>query len=453
MKADLLCTEAEAIGLLKQLEDILERDPLIDEVGFIHPSQLLALNEEASPAHSSGSDITQAVGVTLNHELSEGDASHQEHSVFWNRDHKLGISTHYLLPLYKAAKCRFEAAFARYKISSNSYPKRNDHGEEDEPNSFPFSEFESEVMKHSKALLLLSSNFGTAWNSRKLIGQRKQSFSIFVDELHLSSLVLSFAPKTENAWSHRRWVIKMIAGKRANLQEILEKESELVEKIAEKSKMNYRAWNHRSWLVAYMPSQQVLHELKKSRNWAGLHVADNSCFHYRRRLMLRMLDDARHEQDLVLRSTQFESLFAVWKEELEWNEILIRRYVGREALWHHRRFLSICWAEHFTADHFSFSLDSDENDTTEKHLSDLIDHELQLLQYCSSIPDIDFEDVHTQAGHGAAYFLWLSKEISRHADVRLEEKLPTDALRALLNKVSPEKSKLWACLLGIGGCF
>jgi hypothetical protein len=26
---------------------------------------------------------------------------------------------------------------------------------------------------------------------------------------------------------------------------------------------------------------QVLHELKKSRNWAGLHVADNSCFHYR----------------------------------------------------------------------------------------------------------------------------------------------------------------------------
>lgn len=27
---------------------------------------------------------------------------------------------------------------------------------------------------------------------------------------------------------------------------------------------------------------QVLHELNKSRNWASLHVADNSCFHYRR---------------------------------------------------------------------------------------------------------------------------------------------------------------------------
>ena len=29
-------------------------------------------------------------------------------------------------------------------------------------------------------------------------------------------------------------------------------------------------------------SLQVLHELKKSKNWAGLHIADNSCFHYRR---------------------------------------------------------------------------------------------------------------------------------------------------------------------------
>ena len=50
----------------------------------------------------------------------------------------------------------------------------------------------------------------------------------------------------------------------------------------QRSKMNYRAWNHCCWLVSYMTREQVLHELKKSRNWAGLHVADNCCFHYRR---------------------------------------------------------------------------------------------------------------------------------------------------------------------------
>ena len=57
--------------------------------------------------------------------------------------------------------------------------------------------------------------------------------------------------------------------------------------------MNYRAWNHRCWLVSYMTREQVLHELKKSRNWAGLHVADNCCFHYRRVSFLMNLNKLR----------------------------------------------------------------------------------------------------------------------------------------------------------------
>ena len=81
----------------------------------------------------------------------------------------------------------------------------------------------------------------------------------------------------------------------------------------QRSKMNYRAWYHRCWLVSYMTTEQVrhiflillhstgssqvtflyllwslvnflqsLHELQRSKKWAGLHVADHSCFHYRR---------------------------------------------------------------------------------------------------------------------------------------------------------------------------
>nr|GFB79041.1 protein prenyltransferase alpha subunit repeat-containing protein 1 isoform X2 [Tanacetum cinerariifolium] len=44
--------------------------------------------------------------------------------------------------------------------------------------------------------------------------------------------------------------------------------------------MNYRAWNHRL-LVSYVPKTKVIDELVNHRDWAGLHVADNSCFHYR----------------------------------------------------------------------------------------------------------------------------------------------------------------------------
>ncbi|KAL6499736.1 hypothetical protein OROGR_027646 [Orobanche gracilis] len=67
----------------------------------------------------------------------------------------------------------------------------------------------------------------------KLIVSKKQLVPMFMDELVLSALVLSYSPKSERAWSHRRWVIKMIAGKCANLQEIVGRESELVKTFAE----------------------------------------------------------------------------------------------------------------------------------------------------------------------------------------------------------------------------
>ncbi|KAM1223120.1 hypothetical protein TB2_010432 [Malus domestica] len=44
--------------------------------------------------------------------------------------------------------------------------------------------FESDVMKHSRALLLLSSDFGTAWHSRKLVVSQKHKLSAFLDKQH-----------------------------------------------------------------------------------------------------------------------------------------------------------------------------------------------------------------------------------------------------------------------------
>ncbi|KAL5990548.1 hypothetical protein ACLOJK_011450 [Asimina triloba] len=118
-------------------------------------------------------------------------------------------------------------------------------------------------------------------------------------------------------FTKKRWAIKEIAGKDWNLPELLQKESELVEKIAEdcllqqKSRMNYRAWYHRSWLVSYMTKGQVLDELDQSRKWTELHVADNCCFHYRRRLMVQLLAGFKENLDPTY---DFKSgLLSVWK--------------------------------------------------------------------------------------------------------------------------------------------
>ncbi|KAK9919443.1 hypothetical protein M0R45_028035 [Rubus argutus] len=401
--------EANAGGLLSQFEQILESDPAIDEIGFVHPSQFVNLNEQAR--HSVPSSSGSVCNVLCS---AEGN------TMFWNRDHKLGISTEVLIPLYREAKHALMAA--------------NRTG------------IESEIMNHSRAALLISSDFGTAWHSRKIVLLKKHKLSTFLEELIFSVLVLSYAPKCEHAWSHRRWVIKSIAGKCSTLQEIVTKESELVEKIAERSKMNYRAWYHRCWLVSYMTTEQSLHELKRSRKWAGLHVADHSCFHYRRQLMLSILEDRCCKQENVSSSYSVK-INQLWKEELDWDEMLIKRYIGREALWLHRRFLSLFWIKHFLTGHTGLPSHWKHKTSMNNDFGIFVDHELNLLQSCSIIPDNNFDDYQAQATYSATYMLWLIKQIPDSSGFEFREKLRTENLKALLNKACSEMSSTWDSLV------
>ena len=54
-----------------------------------------------------------------------------------------------------------------------------------------------------RSLLLLSCDFMTTWNCRKLLVSKKKQVSMFLDELQLSELVLSYSAKSEQAWNHR----------------------------------------------------------------------------------------------------------------------------------------------------------------------------------------------------------------------------------------------------------
>ncbi|KAL6132496.1 hypothetical protein ACLB2K_064738 [Fragaria x ananassa] len=415
--------EANAGDLLRRFEKILESDSAIDEVGFVHPSQFVNLTEEAPSSSGSVSNVVC---------LKDGTA------VFWNREHKLGISTDVLIPLYKEAKRAMMAAIQQYEGLYSAFDVSGVESSVSLDDSI-----EGEVMKQSRAVLLVSSDYGTAWNFRKMVLLKKQELSMLLDELLFSALVLSYAPKSEHAWCHRRWVIKLIAGKFSTLQEIVTKEFELVEKIAERSKMNYRAWYHRCWLVSYMTTEQFLHELQRSKKWAGLHVADHSCFHYRRQLMLRILEDRCCKQESVSSSYNV-TINQLWKEELDWDEMLIKRYIGREALWLHRRFLSLFWIKHFLTGHTDLPGDWKHKISMNNDFSIFMDH---LLQSCSIIPDDSFDDYQAQATHSATYMLWLIKQIPDSGGIELREKLKIKNLKTLLNNACPGRSSTWDSVL------
>uniref|UniRef100_A0A0D9V478 Uncharacterized protein n=1 Tax=Leersia perrieri TaxID=77586 RepID=A0A0D9V478_9ORYZ len=212
-------------GILHHFEQILHQDPLIDEVGFLHPTQFQALE------HSQTGDWTS-------------EAPECPWRYFWCKDHKLAISMEILPKLYRAARLAYT----------------NSAAAKDGPL------METDLMRHSKALLILCPDMLTAWNSR-------------------------------------RWVIKKVSEHDQDDSELIERESLLVKEIAEKSKMNYRAWRHRCWLIPYMTRKQSL--------------------------LLALLDSCHVEdtEDILDRKSEVQLM---WKEELAWNEMLIRRYQGRE---------------------------------------------------------------------------------------------------------------------------
>ncbi|KAF7845053.1 Protein prenyltransferase alpha subunit repeat-containing protein 1 [Senna tora] len=193
-------SEGKAVDLLHQLEDILESDPLIDELGYIHPSQFLLLYKESGiSCNSSEEAMGQSADRIASSVESLHDTSNQENIYFWNRDHKLGISTQVLLPLYRSAKHAFMTSYKQYKASSNQSEKVGNSSSA----ILSCDHLESILMRHSRSLLLLSCDFITAWNCRKYVLSKKNKLSMFMDELSLSALVLSYAPKSEQTWNHR----------------------------------------------------------------------------------------------------------------------------------------------------------------------------------------------------------------------------------------------------------
>ncbi|KAF3945101.1 hypothetical protein CMV_028496 [Castanea mollissima] len=215
----------------------------------------------------------------------------------------------------------------------------------------------------------------------KLVVSKKQQLSMYMGELLLSGLVLSCSPKSDQAWSHR--------------------------------------------------------------NWAGLHVADNCCFHYRRRLILWILKDSKLENASPGYSVEVSE---VWKEELNWNEMLIKRYIGRQALWLHRRFLSLCWMKQFATNLHEVSCHSELKISTSNSFNNFIDNELHLLNSCSTAPDNDFEDFQAQATYSATYILWLTKQIPEFWS-EFQEKFTIGNLKTMMSKVCPERSLLWDSLI------
>ncbi|KRT78647.1 hypothetical protein AMK59_7656, partial [Oryctes borbonicus] len=239
-----------------------------------------------------------------------------------------------------------------------------------------------DIKKINKSLLggvLLQPDVSTYWNMRRDLIETNL---IKVDkELLLTKLVLSYKSKSNEAFSHRKWIVKRILKNvpACNIDEIhrLIVQELLIAKVAcQKENNNYHAWTYKLWWIENvsdltLKSTIVKKEYDLSLNWVFFNVSAHSAFHYRQRLLLlvhacvpandnyfkcykqflfKYLHFTSNSVDLLLpflledivpkSPDDYLNLFCLLLFELlNTCSELNKHYPGHEAVWYHRRFL------------------------------------------------------------------------------------------------------------------
>lgn len=152
----------------------------------------------------------------------------------------------------------------------------------------------------ASAMLLASSDYSSAWNTRKRCLLPDQ----VTDELRFNWLILTRSPKSAETWSHRSWVLR----KFGFTSPCAQNELELAWIAASRAPNNYYAGVHRLRVVGKAPSECLLTELERSRKWLKTHVSDSSGWWYHRQLigLLKTLGIASIATEVAYSSELFE---------------------------------------------------------------------------------------------------------------------------------------------------
>eukprot|EP00249_Psilotum_nudum_P008082 c21031_g1_i2 orf=571-1995(-) len=447
------------LSLVSQLSRILDSDPFIDDLGFIHPTQLKSLQEMdvesviSFPEH--GKMNENAVPAVGNSVYGEGHDMFYDRSAFWCANHKLAIVVSVLPSLYQCAK----AAFLETRHEYDHFMKLEmTHCHTSLYNSVIQSEYlygetllclRNRLMTYTRVLVIINCDYKSAWNVRKemLASTTEATLSA---ELRLCNLALSHCPKSEEPWEHRRWVISQIMNyfSRGKMpKDVLQGELKHVEFIAEKSKMNYRSWHHCSWLVQYMPLSQCLFE--HLFNMISKESYDSqTCGE----------DRAAENQRICSHDTL--QVMELWEDEIKWNEDLINFYRIREALWMHRRFLFYMWIRHIKPNvSFGSCAANFENGTDLKQTTPdrdncpgdychFIAKEMELVDNFFSMSSSNHvEDANRQQILAATYKLWILLMLTKTQNCNSTEseicKKELVHVEGLLKVFGSERENLW----------
>lgn len=183
----------------------------------------------------------------------------------------------------------------------------------------------------TKCCLLVNPNLQTAWSRRKQLLLESSSDSV-EKELQFNRLVLIKHFKCEQAFIHRRWLVRKQLESLSLSSEFIQAEIELiVDVLGRKVKSNYYCWSYLNWLLEFTHAIGGIDKLfylellnNKLKTAVYMNPSDFSVLHSRLNL-LRMILAENLSCQLLL-------------DELSMTEELLVRYSQFSTVWHYARY-------------------------------------------------------------------------------------------------------------------
>ncbi|KAG7375471.1 hypothetical protein PHYPSEUDO_001084 [Phytophthora pseudosyringae] len=271
-------------ALLARLSSLFQQDPLIDEVGLLFG-------------------------------IEAGDLTPE--TAFFLEDHKLGVAFAAGIPLFQAARTQFHPLNALLQQEAVGSDRR------------------AQLLHCTRAILLISADFYTAWNTRKSFVTR--GWLDARDEVQFTNLVFTLHPKSIDTWAYRRWLAIQLCESLPGdeLRVMFEQHIEVCSRLAEQKPRNYHAWSFRHWVVSRLPLDLTLREIENMERWCRTHVTDHSGWNHRQHTLNEL---AKKYRD----SGSVDSLQKLVLAEYKFVSEIMAQYPTHEALWCHRRYVMQC---------------------------------------------------------------------------------------------------------------
>jgi hypothetical protein len=209
---------------------------------------------------------------------------------------------------------------------------------------------EKDLNALSLIILMVNPNFSTAWSYRKTLFLRclnKIDKTTIEQEFYLNKLVLKKHFKCEQAFVHRRWMIKLKFDM-ANLETFLCEEIDfLIDTLSKRVKANYYCWTFTNWIIEFALANvnnktfinAFLYEKifsTKSKSLLYENPSDFCVFHFRLHLFKLFY---LNTSDNTERSSSFFQKIIF--DEIALTEDLLLRYANYSTVWNYLKYFLI----------------------------------------------------------------------------------------------------------------